>query len=160
MPTNSPRLHRNNRIPSDAVAEAGAHNSSPTGAGLAHRHPLRLQPRSSVISSQLPAQGANPGSGIHWAWARQQRGGTLSTPWQTTADPESAGLDEPLIQHGIGDFQEAADVGTVHEIAWRSVRLGCLVARIVDGDHDFMQTIVNFLAGPVQPCTILGHFEA
>ena len=66
MPTNSPRLNRNNRIPGDAVAEADSHNSSPTGAGLAHRHTLRLQPRSSVISSQLPAQGANPGSGIHW----------------------------------------------------------------------------------------------
>ena len=57
-------------------------------------------------------------------------------------------LHQPLVQHRIGDFEEAADVGSVDQVAGRAVHLGRLVAGLVDGDHDLVQTIVHFLAGP------------
>ena len=57
-------------------------------------------------------------------------------------------LHQALIQHGIGDLQEAADVGAVHQIAGRTVFLGRFEAVLVDGDHDFVQFVVYFFAGP------------
>ena len=69
-------------------------------------------------------------------------------------------LHKALIQHRVGYFQEAADVGAVHQVAGRAVFLGRFEAVLVDGDHDLVQTIVHFLAGPAQPCAVLGHFEA
>ena len=55
-------------------------------------------------------------------------------------------LHQPLIEHRVGHLQEAADVGAVHQISGRAVLLGRPVAVFVDGDHDLVQTIVNFVA--------------
>src|SRR4051812_41420459 len=60
-------------------------------------------------------------------------------------------LDKALVEHGVGYFQEATDVGAVHQIARRAVFLGRFVAVLVDGDHDVVQTLVHFLASPAQP---------
>src|SRR5271166_3827867 len=90
------------------------------------------------------------------------RGGLPPTPLRTRRRSAAlAGmLHESLVKHGIGDFQEAADVGAVHEIAGGPVGLGGLEAGPVDGDHDLVQPIVHFLAGPVQPGAVLRHLEA
>src|ERR1022692_462662 len=69
-------------------------------------------------------------------------------------------LHKPLIQHGVGYLQEAADVGAVYQVAGRAVFLGRFVAIAVDGDHDFVQTVVYFLAGPAQARAVLGHFQS
>src|ERR1017187_2548226 len=50
-------------------------------------------------------------------------------------------LHQALIQHRIGHFQEAGDVGAVHEVAGRAVFLGRFVAVAVDGDHDLVQSV-------------------
>ncbi len=34
------------------------------------------------------------------------------------------------------------------------------IAVVVDGDHDLVQTIVHFFAGPVQARAVLRHLEA
>jgi len=44
-------------------------------------------------------------------------------------------LDEALVQHSIGNFQEAANVGSVYEVAGRTVFFGCFVAGLVAADH-------------------------
>ena len=69
------------------------------------------------------------------------------------------GLDKPLIQHRIGDFQETANIRAVHKIAGRAVLLGRFEAVLVDCDHDLVQTIFHFLAGPCQTRAVLRHLE-
>ena len=79
-----------------------------------------------------------------------------ATPHHLTA---RLSLHKALIQHGVGYFQEAADVGAVHQIARRAVFLGRFEAVLVDGDHDLVQTIIYFLASPVQPRAVLRHLR-
>ena len=57
-------------------------------------------------------------------------------------------LHKALVQHGVGYLQEAADVGAVYKVAGRPVFFGRFVAVLVDGDHDLVQTVVHFVAGP------------
>ena len=47
-------------------------------------------------------------------------------------------LHKSLVQHCIGYFQEASDVGAVDEVAGRTVFLGRFEAVAVDVDHDFV----------------------
>src|ERR1035441_3695179 len=79
---------------------------------------------------------------------KKKRGGSLHPACHEML---RLGLNQSLVQHGIGDLQEAADVGAVHQIARGAVGFGSLEAGLVDGDHDFVQPIVHFLAGPVHP---------
>src|SRR5258706_9401349 len=58
-----------------------------------------------------------------------------------------AGLDQALVQHRVGDLEEAANVGAVDEIARRSVLLRGLEAGLVDRDHDGVQPLVHLVAG-------------
>src|SRR5215467_9886625 len=69
-------------------------------------------------------------------------------------------LHQTLIQHRVGYFYEAADVGAVHQVAGRAVFLGRFVTVLMDGDHDLVKTVVDFVPGPAQACAVLGHFEA
>ena len=41
----------------------------------------------------------------------------------------------------------------------RAVLLGRLEAVLVDGDHDLVQTIVDFLARPAQTRAVLRHLQ-
>ena len=87
----------------------------------------------------------------------KKTGGLTSTREQITP---LIYLHQPLVQHRIGDLEEAADVGPIHQVAGRAVHLGRLVARLVDGDHDLVQAIVHFLAGPGDAHAVLRHLEA
>src|ERR1022692_4571187 len=69
-------------------------------------------------------------------------------------------LNQPLIQHRVGDLQEARDIGAVHQVAGRAVLLGRFVAVLVDGDHDLVQTIVDFFTSPGDAHTVLRHFQS
>jgi hypothetical protein len=60
--------------------------------------------------------------------------------------PHVPSLHQALIQHGIGYFQEACDVGAVYEVAGRAVFLGRFEAVAVDGDHDFVELVIHFFA--------------
>ncbi len=71
----------------------------------------------------------------------------------------TTGLDDTLGQHGVGDLQEASDVGTNHVVALEAVLLGSLVGHLVDVDHDGMEFLVHFLTGPGQPEAVLGHLQ-
>ena len=68
-------------------------------------------------------------------------------------------LHKSLVQHGIGYFQEASDVGAVDEVAGRAVFLGRFEAVAVDVDHDFVQAVIHFLARPGQARAVLSHFQ-
>jgi len=67
-------------------------------------------------------------------------------------------LYNTLVQHGIGDLNESADVGTldvIHEVTFRTV----FNTYAVDTLHDAMQFGVNFFTGPAQSLTVLTHFK-
>src|ERR1700730_16004355 len=72
----------------------------------------------------------------------------------------TAGSDESLVQHRVGNLEEARDVRTVHEISGSPVGLRCLVAVLVDRNHDLVQPIIYFFAIPRQPCAVLGHLKS
>jgi len=52
--------------------------------------------------------------------------------------PHISFLHQSLIQHRVGYFHEARDVGAIYKISRRAVFLGGFVAVAVDGDHDFV----------------------
>src|SRR5208282_6627734 len=87
-----------------------------------------------------------------------EAGWNASTP--PVARRSAADSDESLVQHGIGNLEEAADVGSVHQIAGSAVLLGGFVAVFVDGDHDFVQPLVHFLPCPAQPHAVLDHLQS
>jgi hypothetical protein len=64
-------------------------------------------------------------------------------------------LHQTLIQHRVSDLQESSYICAVHQVAGRAVFLGRFIAVLVDGDHDLVQTIVDFLAGPGDAHTVL-----
>src|SRR5713226_146299 len=68
-------------------------------------------------------------------------------------------LHQPLIQHGVCDLQEARDIGAIYQVAWRAIFLARFEAVLVDGDHDLVQTIVDFFAGPGDARAVLRHFQ-
>src|SRR6476661_8480662 len=56
------------------------------------------------------------------------------------------GSDESLVQHRVGNLEEARDVRTVHEISESPVGLRCLVAVLMDRNHDLVQPIIYLFA--------------
>ena len=67
-------------------------------------------------------------------------------------------LDNTLCQHGIGYFNEAADIGTIHIIDV-SVGFGPPIhTGLVDILHDILQSAVHFFSRPWKPHAVLGHF--
>src|SRR5213594_4222738 len=65
--------------------------------------------------------------------------------------------DEALIEHGVRDLEEAADVGAVEQIAGGAVLGRGLEAVAVDLDHDLVQPLVHLVAAPRQPHAVLRH---
>src|SRR5882762_7272476 len=88
---------------------------------------------------------------------RNRRGRDSSTPPAMNLSDWT--LNQPLIEHGIGDLEEAADISAVHEIAGRAVLLRRLVAVLVDRDHDLVEPIIDLFASPTQASAVLGHFQ-
>ena len=62
---------------------------------------------------------------------------------------EIAGLDDALIDHGVGHFAETGDVGTEHQIAGCAVLLGGFAGGAVDVLHNPLELGVNFLESPL-----------
>src|SRR5271157_5858469 len=90
--------------------------------------------------------------------AQKNAGGIA--PSRAVFSKYSCWLHQPLIQHRVRDLQEAGDVRAVHQVAGRAVLLGRFEAVLVDGDHDVVQTLVDFFAGPGDAHTVLRHFQS
>ena len=60
--------------------------------------------------------------------------------------PQGAGpSDNSLIEHGLGDFAEAGDVGAINVVD-KPLVLTVADALVVDGFHDVAETLVHFFA--------------
>jgi len=57
---------------------------------------------------------------------------------------------DPVCQHGVGDFDEAADVGAIDVIDHAVSCAAILQALGMDLFHDGLELFVDFLAGPTQ----------
>src|SRR5271157_5150331 len=90
--------------------------------------------------------------------AQKNAGGIA--PSRAVFSKYSCWLHQPLIQHRVRDLQEARDIGAVHQIAGRAVLLGRFVAILVDGDHDLVQTIIDFFSSPGHAHAVLRHFQS
>ena len=64
-----------------------------------------------------------------------------------------------LPDHGVGDLQEAGDVGTDHQVAGHVDLLGGIGSGGVDVLHDLLQLGVDLLEGPVQTLAVLAHLQ-
>src|SRR5664280_78043 len=98
---------------------------------------------------------------------RMRRGAARRPPFTTC--PASAGprlrlqgvsSDEALVQHRVGDLEEARDVGACHVVALDAVSIGGFDALPVDGLHDAVQARVHFFARPAETQAVLAHLEA
>src|SRR6202022_4668263 len=70
------------------------------------------------------------------------------------------GSDESLVQHRVGNLEEACDVPTIHEISGSPIALRCLVAVLVDRNHDLVEPIIYLVASPRQTGAVLGHLKS
>ncbi len=62
-------------------------------------------------------------------------------------------------QHGIGDFQEAGDIGANHQIALITKILGSCTGISIDIDHNVFEFSIDFFKSPGIPHAVLGHFQ-
>jgi len=67
--------------------------------------------------------------------------------------------DQALIQHGVGHFDEAGDVGAHLQVTGHAVSFGGFPGLAVDGDHDVVQPLVDLFAGPLQAQAVLRHLQ-
>ena len=72
------------------------------------------------------------------------------------------GSNKSLIEHGVGDFYEARDVGAGDEVAGRAPPFGrgCFARARVNISHNVLELGVGFLEGPGDPLAILRHLES
>ena len=68
--------------------------------------------------------------------------------------------NQALIEHGVGDFYEARDVGAGDKVAGTAVFFGGFTGAFVDVAHNGLELGVGFLEGPGDPLAVLRHFEA
>src|SRR5262249_47489900 len=80
--------------------------------------------------------------------------------WKSWSPPRGMYLDYALIDHRVGDFQEAGDVGAVDVVARSPEPLGSVGARLVDAAHDHAQPLVDLFAQPAVAHAVLRHLEA
>src|SRR5512137_887196 len=76
------------------------------------------------------------------------------------APVRESGLDDALVQHRVGDLEEAGDVGAVDVVTRRAETIRRLDARLVDALHDELEAAVHLLAGPAVAHAVLRHLEA
>ena len=70
------------------------------------------------------------------------------------------GSHDSLSHHGLGDLQEAGDVGAEHQVAGLAALDGSVVAGLEDLLHDAVQALIHFVEAPAQTHAVLGHLEA
>src|SRR5258708_31196145 len=66
---------------------------------------------------------------------------------------------ETLFHHRVGNLQKARDVGAVDIISRRTESLGSLEACRMNALHDPVEPLIDFLAGPRNSHSVLGHFQ-
>ena len=64
-----------------------------------------------------------------------------------------------LSHHGVGDLQEAGNVGAEHHVARLAALDGGVVAGLKDALHDAVQLLVHFLEAPAHTQRVLAHFQ-
>ena len=57
-------------------------------------------------------------------------------------------LNNPLVEHGVGDFYESCDVGPDYEIAGLSVVFRGIPGDLKNCGHDMAQSRIDFFARP------------
>src|SRR5690606_8346448 len=67
-------------------------------------------------------------------------------------------LNDALGQHGVGNLDEAGDVGAL-DVVDAAVFLAVGDAGVVDGLHDAVQLGIHLAGGPVQAHGVLAHFQ-
>ena len=55
-----------------------------------------------------------------------------------------------LSHHGVGNLQEAGDVGALHIVDVAVLLLAVLHALLVDRVHDVVELLINFCLAPAQ----------
>src|SRR3990167_4778580 len=75
-------------------------------------------------------------------------------PWGWHVQQPPNRLDHALGQHGLGDLDEASDIGPLH-IVDAAILLAMVHAGVVDVLHNAVQTLVHFAGGPVQTHRVL-----
>lgn len=95
---------------------------------------------------------------------RERPSGSVTPPeGQTNHLPRKtqiSGLAHTLGHHGIGDLEEAGDVGTKHEVALVAVLARSGGGGAVDGVHDPLELLVHLVEGPGEVLVVLAHLEA
>lgn len=81
---------------------------------------------------------------------RSDPDGRVSCGWES---------DDALLEHRIGHFHEAADVGSLDVVDEAVVFKTVIDADMVDRLHDRMEPTVDFRGGPGESQGILAHFE-
>ena len=74
--------------------------------------------------------------------------------------PLDFGLQNPLLDHRLGDLHEARDVRALHVVEVAVLFRAVLYAGVVDRRHDLVQFGVDLLGRPVEFLRVLRHFEA
>lgn len=83
----------------------------------------------------------------------------VSTPQNNMAKPvlafnrragQSAPSNDALSHHGFSDLEETSYVGTEYVIAISTILLGGFVRILVNGHHNALKALVNFLSRPRQ----------
>ena len=64
-----------------------------------------------------------------------------------------------LSHHGVGDLQEAGNVGAEHHVARLAALDGGVVAGLKDALHDAVQLLVDFFEAPAHAQGVLAHFQ-
>lgn len=72
----------------------------------------------------------------------------------------SEDLADALGEHGVGNLQEAGDVGTHDEVALLAVLLGGVVHVVEHAAHELLELAVDLLEGPGQVLGVLAHLQA
>jgi len=67
-------------------------------------------------------------------------------------------LHDALLEHRVGDLDEAGDVGALDVVGVGAV-LAVEDAVLVDGAHDLAELAIDFFAGAAHAAGVLGHFE-
>src|SRR5437016_9636669 len=66
-----------------------------------------------------------------------------------------AALHHSIREHGLGDLHESADVRPIHVIHIAVAGAAVLHARLVDDEHDLLQTLIDLAGGPAQSHRVL-----
>ena len=72
----------------------------------------------------------------------------------------SASGSDALIDHRICNLAEACDVRAENVVVRLTEFFSCGACSIVDADHDAVELLVDFFAGPAETHCVLAHFES